>query len=377
MVVDDNKQVREGISLGIDWNEYGISKVRAYEDGAKARDDLVDYCPDIVIADIRMPNLDGLELLEEVRKENQKCRYILLSAYSEFEYAQKALRLGADDYILKPVKPRELVELVMKNITSLLEMQKESELYYEVYEKSFIHSILNGDEIENIKKFQEFMEKCLGLRFDEKRAVVGKIKIEQKNLISQKRPITEEETDKIKAILKTNKYISLVDKNNTFIMICPGCSSEMKNHIVAMEIKREFEKINQIFPELIIVVGISKSIGLGKLAEGWKEAEEALEQKYCYKTKVFFSFKEIYPMMKQAIPENLKKSYMEKILEAVKIKKKEDTQRIFKAIYEECREKNYSPREIKKFIEQLYFYLVRHMGMNSSREFEEEVLHSG
>ena len=186
MVVDDNKQVREGISLGIDWNEYGISKVRAYEDGAKARDDLVDYCPDIVIADIRMPNLDGLELLEEVRKENQKCRYILLSAYSEFEYAQKALRLGADDYILKPVKPRELVELVMKNITSLLEMQKESELYYEVYEKSFIHSILNGDEIENIKKFQEFMEKCLGLRFDEKRAVVGKIKIEQKNLISQK-----------------------------------------------------------------------------------------------------------------------------------------------------------------------------------------------
>ena len=272
MVVDDNKQVREGISLGIDWNEYGISKVRAYEDGAKARDDLVDYCPDIVIADIRMPNLDGLELLEEVRKENQKCRYILLSAYSEFEYAQKALRLGADDYILKPVKPRELVELVMKNITSLLEMQKESELYYEVYEKSFIHSILNGDEIENIKKFQEFMEKCLGLRFDEKRAVVGKIKIEQKNLISQKRPITEEETDKIKAILKTNKYISLVDKNNTFIMICPGCSSEMKNHIVAMEIKREFEKINQIFPELIIVVGISKSIGLGKLAEGWKEA---------------------------------------------------------------------------------------------------------
>lgn len=75
MVVDDNKQVREGISLGIDWSEYGISEVRAYEDGAKARDDLVDYCPDIVIADIRMPNLDGLELLEEVRKENQKCRY--------------------------------------------------------------------------------------------------------------------------------------------------------------------------------------------------------------------------------------------------------------------------------------------------------------
>ena len=158
MVVDDNRQIREGIHYGIAWSEYGIDEVREYADGEEAREALNTYQPDIIIADIKMPGMDGLQLLEHVRELRKNCRYILLSAYSDFTYAQKAIRLGADDYILKPIKPGKLVEIVMKNARDLLEAQKEKKAYYDVYEKSFLHSIVNGGEIEKVKKFSQMLE---------------------------------------------------------------------------------------------------------------------------------------------------------------------------------------------------------------------------
>ena len=84
MIVDDNRQVREGIRYGIEWDKYGFTEVTDYADGAQAARKLTAEKPDIIIADIRMPDMDGLELLEVVRKNLDNCRYILLSAYSEF-----------------------------------------------------------------------------------------------------------------------------------------------------------------------------------------------------------------------------------------------------------------------------------------------------
>lgn len=137
MVVDDNRQIREGIHYGIAWSEYGVDEVREYADGEEARKALNTYQPDIIIADIKMPGMDGLQLLEHVREQRNNCRYILLSAYSDFTYAQKAIRLGADDYILKPIKPGKLVEIVMKNARELLEAQKERRLITMYMKRAF------------------------------------------------------------------------------------------------------------------------------------------------------------------------------------------------------------------------------------------------
>ena len=119
VVVDDNRQIREGIHFGIEWERYGISEIQEFADGSECLKALDDFEPDIIIADIRMPNIDGLKLLEEVRKRTDNCRYILLSAYSDFSYAQQAIRLGANDYILKPVKPEKLVEVYRRNLLEL------------------------------------------------------------------------------------------------------------------------------------------------------------------------------------------------------------------------------------------------------------------
>lgn len=124
MIVDDDRQIREGIRYGIDWHSQGIEDVRDYKNGAEALDAFVDFKPDIIVADIRMPQMDGLELLKHVRKLDADIRFILLSAYSDFKYCKQAISLGANDYELKPIKAATLLCVVNANIAWLIENRK-------------------------------------------------------------------------------------------------------------------------------------------------------------------------------------------------------------------------------------------------------------
>lgn len=72
------------------------------------------YHPQLVISDIRMPVMDGLEMLQESVRLGNHCHFVILSGYSEFEYAQTALRYGVDDYLLKPLAPEDVTELLNK-----------------------------------------------------------------------------------------------------------------------------------------------------------------------------------------------------------------------------------------------------------------------
>lgn len=124
MIVDDDRQIREGIRHGIDWHGQGVEDVRDYKDGAEAIAAFEEFKPDIIVADIRMPRMDGLELLKHVRELDTEIRFILLSAYSDFKYCKEAISLGANDYELKPIKAATLLCVVKENITRLIESRK-------------------------------------------------------------------------------------------------------------------------------------------------------------------------------------------------------------------------------------------------------------
>ncbi|MEY8354819.1 response regulator [Lachnospiraceae bacterium 54-53] len=109
LIADDEAAIRNGLSTVVPWEQFGIAIVGTAEDGREAYDIIKACHPDIVITDIRMPGMDGLELMEKIRNEKLQTNFIILSGYGDFKYAQKAIQLGAKNYFLKPIKIDELV----------------------------------------------------------------------------------------------------------------------------------------------------------------------------------------------------------------------------------------------------------------------------
>ena len=101
LIADDEQIMREGLRLTIDWESYGFSVIGAVSNGEKALRLCEEETPDLVITDIRMPVMDGLDLTRELISRYPKIKIIILSAYDDFKYAQKAISYGASEYLLK------------------------------------------------------------------------------------------------------------------------------------------------------------------------------------------------------------------------------------------------------------------------------------
>lgn len=119
MIVDDEKYIRRSIMNRIDWGKYGLEVVGEAANGEEAYTGVQLYQPDIILVDIRMPVLDGLGLIKLLAEEHRRIRVIILSAYQDFSYAKKAIQLGVEDYLLKPVDEVELEQVLVKIIKEL------------------------------------------------------------------------------------------------------------------------------------------------------------------------------------------------------------------------------------------------------------------
>lgn len=114
MIVDDEQWIARLVEALIHWDELEMSLQGTFYDGMEAFQHIISEKPDIVISDIKMPMMDGLEMISKVRQEGMGTKFILLSGYSDFEYAQAALKYGVVDYLLKPVNEKELNDILMK-----------------------------------------------------------------------------------------------------------------------------------------------------------------------------------------------------------------------------------------------------------------------
>lgn len=112
IVIDDEMLVRRGIVMETDWQVLNCVVVAEAGNGIEGLEAVRKYHPDLLICDIRMPKMDGIEMLKELRAEGNDVSVIFLTAYSEFSYAQSALKLLASDYLLKPFGDGELEQAV-------------------------------------------------------------------------------------------------------------------------------------------------------------------------------------------------------------------------------------------------------------------------
>lgn len=123
ILADDEAWVLKGLEERIDWAEYGFEIVYKTTRGSEALDKVKKLKPDILITDIKMPGLSGTELMQRIREEDSHVKFIVISGYSEFEYARTALQMGAVDYILKPIEEEHLRSALLK-AKGLLEQEK-------------------------------------------------------------------------------------------------------------------------------------------------------------------------------------------------------------------------------------------------------------
>lgn len=126
MLVDDEEEVIQGIRQIIPWKEYDIEITHVAHNGRHALDIILSQPIDLIIADIRMPKMNGLDLLKHINEQKIPVKSILLSGYSDFEYAQQALAYGASYYLLKPCRPKEILKTVL-NVLKTVDKTREKQ----------------------------------------------------------------------------------------------------------------------------------------------------------------------------------------------------------------------------------------------------------
>lgn len=114
LLVDDEEEIREGIIRKIDWENIGYTVVGDAENGVDALEKAEHLHPDVVMTDIKMPFMDGLELGEKLREIMPSTKLIIFSGFDDFEYAQKAIKINVAEYVLKPINSNELTETLKK-----------------------------------------------------------------------------------------------------------------------------------------------------------------------------------------------------------------------------------------------------------------------
>lgn len=123
MIVDDEIIIRNGLSLVVDWSDYGFEIIGEAANGIEGLDMIMDKNPDLILVDIRMPGLDGIEMLSEIRKLGYNGKAIILTGYAEFAYAKTAVALGVSAYMLKPIDEDELVK-ILESVREELDNEK-------------------------------------------------------------------------------------------------------------------------------------------------------------------------------------------------------------------------------------------------------------
>ena len=169
--VDDEPIVLEGIRSKIDWEGSGFTFAGEATDGEIALSMIHELKPDILITDIKMPFMDGLQLSEAIKRTQPWIKIIILSGHDEFDYAKKAISIGIEDYLLKPFTPDELlnslnktaaqIDKERKQLSDISRLREELKSSETLIKKEFLNNLVHGSVDTN-----NVMQKCSELGID-------------------------------------------------------------------------------------------------------------------------------------------------------------------------------------------------------------------
>lgn len=158
VLVEDESTVRDSIRKSIEWGAYGFVFAGEAANGEQALEVVRRVHPEIVITDIRMPFMDGIELSRMLRSIHPKIKIIILSGYMDFKYAQDAIRFGVCEYLLKPVTPVKLISILLGLKEKLDQERKEASAVENLVYKLRCYEVENQEDASmelNVKNLEE------------------------------------------------------------------------------------------------------------------------------------------------------------------------------------------------------------------------------
>lgn len=280
-IVDDEPIVLEGIRTTIDWDNSNFSFAGEASDGEIALSMIQEIKPDILITDIKMPFMDGLELSATIRKTQPWIKIIILSGHDEFDYAKKAISIGIEDYLLKPFTSKEIVASLnkaaeeidkeRKQLSDITKMQEELKSTERIIQKDFLSGLVHGT-IDSSTARQKCHELKLDLLSRYYKIIISRIESTSGNSQNQKM-----------ACSLVNSYSSSWEQtisffeNSTLVCICKG-SDQKELDDKSYHIAETIEHIATQNPDCKVFTTIGKTVEhLSMLAESYEDAKKILE----------------------------------------------------------------------------------------------------
>lgn len=271
MIVDDESKVGKLVEHIIEWEKLDLQCIATVDNGATAYNIISQYHPDIVITDIRMPGMDGLELIRKTLEENISTKFVVISGYRYFEYAHNALKYGVEDYLLKPINKEELNDVLSKiceksrmvceQKANMIKITQEVRKSRDILQKEFIDSLMlpNANQQTMEKVFENygfvFSEACfqaIVIKLDKKR-----IEIE---ITNQDKLVMDKVIEIMRSELTTHVTESILTHRDSLLIIGVfNFKSENKSHI-RKAIAQLFSKIKAYITEFEIY---EPTLGIG------------------------------------------------------------------------------------------------------------------
>ncbi len=297
--------IREGLKKYIDWSQYGFILSGEAEDGIKGVELCKRLVPDLVITDVRMPGKDGIELIGELNSELKDTKFIILSGFAEFDLAQKAIRLGACDYILKPLNKEQFINTIVK-VKLLLDKSREE---YDnscriadvvkknsyILKNTIIASIVEG-KIKDLEEEVDF--------FDLKGSYFAILSLDFDNITSKDQL---DEVRKIYCVIE-----KFIDAHNLNWNICRYHDESLIFLCVEkLEIDKIKKNVHALIEEIYKVQGYKIYIGIGEITDkldavvqSYKTAKENIESLF------YSNCNQVFDSRPDYIQEDLQKKYL-------------------------------------------------------------------
>lgn len=286
LIVDDEFLLCEHIRRTIDWDNLGMEVIGSAYDGERALQIIADQAPQIVLTDISMPTMDGLELSKQIHKKYPEIAVIIISGYGEFQYAQTAIRYGVKQYLLKPVDKEIYTEALHTTKNDLLSVQmgtdkeriKKENNRRKIWNvmQSYIHADINESEFE-----QQILTSGGKLPDGPKVLLLFKYRLDHIDLDSGVPEMENIILGQFDRLLPSNNNAPLFTwHNGKGILICSASWAERDDILAQLEVlcvQLEQERTINMF------IGVSEIFTeLNQIPHCYGQAERALNSRFVF-----------------------------------------------------------------------------------------------